>query len=192
MPQSEASGEQLFQGNYVNPPYGYRQVETSIFEATTATQGGAPKAYCSGGSTYGCPAVGALIAFQNRAATTSDIRVHNTGFNNKTFTFGANIYRDPGFASLRSLSIRAPNCSGDANTTACMLQGYNVAGDLTPSGAAVGKGYQPPGAMYARPLFPNLVERNCVIGSIASTGRVWRASSTTGREVTSLFGGATG
>ncbi len=169
MPRSEAnvSGELLFQGNYVNPPYGYRQVETSIFEATSATQGGAPKAYCSGGSTYGCPAVGALIAFQNRAATTSDIRVHenyirnslsgstspgglntvlyNTGFNNKTFTFGANIYSDPGFASLRSLPIRAPNCSGDANTTACMLQGYNVAGDLTPSGAAVGKGTSPPG-----------------------------------------------
>ena len=41
-----------------------------------------------------------------------------------------------------------------------MLQGYNVAANLTPSGGAVGKGYQPPG--YARPLFPNLVERNCL------------------------------
>jgi hypothetical protein len=170
------SGELLFQSNYVNPPYGYRQVENSIFEATTATQGGAPKEYCSGGSTYGCPAVGALIGFVNRAATTSDIRVqgnyirnslsgstspgglntvlYNTSFNNKTFTLGANTHSNPGFASPRSLPMSAPNCSGYVNTTACMLQGYNVAADLTPSGGAAGKGYQPPGPCKPDPYFP--------------------------------------
>jgi hypothetical protein len=170
------SGELLFQGNYVNPPYGYRQVENSIFEATTVTQGGAPKMYCSSGSTYGCPALGALIAFQNRAATAADIRVqenyirnsrsdstspgglntviYNTSMNNRTFTLGANTYDDPGFNSPRSLPTGAPNCSGYTNTTACMLNGYNVAADLTPSGGAAGKGYQPPSPCTPDPYFP--------------------------------------
>ena len=172
---ANVSGELLFQGNYVNPPYGYRQVENSIFEAMTSTQGGAPKAYCSGGSTYGCPVVGALIAFQNRAATTSDIRVqgnyirnslsgstlpgglntilYNTRFNNRTFTLGANTYNDPGFANPNDLPTRAPKCSGYTNTTACMNEGYMIAANLNPS-IAVGKGYQPPGLCKSDPYFP--------------------------------------
>jgi hypothetical protein len=169
------SGELLFQGNYVNPPYGYRQVENSIFEATTATQGGAPKAYCSHGSTYGCPVLGTLIAFQNRAATTNDIRVqgnyirnstsgsaspggrntvlYNPGFNNTTFMLGANSHKDPGFANPRDLPTSAPNCNGYTNTTACMNEGYKVAANLNPS-VAVGKGYQPPGPCKSDPYFP--------------------------------------
>jgi hypothetical protein len=169
------SGELLFQSNYANPPYGYRQVENSIFEATTATQGGAPKAYCSHGSTYGCPVLGTLIAFQNRAATTNDIRVqgnyirnstsgsaspggrntvlYNPGFNNTTFMLGANSHKDPGFDNPRDLPTSAPNCNGYTNTTACMNEGYKVAANLNPS-VAVGKGYQPPGPCKSDPYFP--------------------------------------
>jgi hypothetical protein len=169
------SGELLFQGNRVNPPYGYRQVEDSIFEATTATQGGTPSAYCSRGSTYGCLTVGALIAFDPATATTSDILVqgnyiwnstsgstspggrntvlYNPGYNNKTFTLGENTYNDPGFANPNDLPTNAPNCNGYTNTTACMNAGYKVAANLNPT-VAVGKGYQAPRPCRPDPYFP--------------------------------------
>jgi hypothetical protein len=169
------SGELLFQSNRVNPPYGYRQVDDSIFAVTTATQGGASSAYCSGGSTYGCPAVGALIAFDPATATTSDILVqgnyiwnstsrstspggrntvlYNPHFNNKTFTLGANTYNDPGFANPNDLPTSAPKCSRYTNTTACMNEGYKVAANLNPI-VAVGKGYRPPGPCKSDPYFP--------------------------------------
>ena len=170
------SGELLFQGNRVNPPYAYRQVEDSIFEVTTATQGGTPSEYCSRGSTYGCSTVGALIAFDPETATTSDILVqenyiwnstsrstspggrntviYNPSFNNKTFTLGVNTYDNPNFASPGSLPAGAPNCRGYTNTTSCLLKGYGVADDLAPNGGAVGKGYEPPGPCTPDPYFP--------------------------------------
>ena len=72
-----------------------------------------------------------------------------------SFPFGANTYDDPGFASPDNLPRAAPNCIGYANTTDCMNRGYRIAANLTPSGAAVGLGYQAPGPCAADPYFPD-------------------------------------
>ena len=79
----------------------------------------------------------------------------NNSHNTTSFPFGANTYSDPGFASPNNLPTTAPNCSGYANTTDCMNRGYRIAANLTPSGAAVGLGYQAPGPCAADPYFPD-------------------------------------
>ena len=67
--------------------------------------------------------------------------------------WGTNTYDDPGFANPSVLPAAAPNCSGYATTTACMI-GTGVVADLTPSGGATGKGYQPPGPCAPDAYFP--------------------------------------
>jgi hypothetical protein len=71
-----------------------------------------------------------------------------------TWPFGPNTYNDPGLANPGALPSSAVDCSAYATTTACMI-GTGVVGDLTPSGAAAGKGYQPPGACTADPYYPS-------------------------------------
>jgi hypothetical protein len=78
----------------------------------------------------------------------------NGSHNTTSFPFGTNTYSNPGFANPGGLPTTAPNCAGYTNTTACMNQRYRVAGNLTPSGGAAGKGYQPPGPCAADPFFP--------------------------------------
>ena len=67
--------------------------------------------------------------------------------------WGPNTYNDPGLANPGALLASAPNCSSYATTTACMV-GLGVVADLMPSGGAIGKGYQPPGACTADAYFP--------------------------------------
>jgi hypothetical protein len=71
-----------------------------------------------------------------------------------SFPFGTNTYANPGFANPQGLPTTVPNCASYTNTTDCMNQGYHVAASLTPSGGAVGKGYQPPGSCAPDPYFP--------------------------------------
>jgi hypothetical protein len=73
-----------------------------------------------------------------------------------TYPFGTNIYSTPGLASPKSLPTGAPNCSAYTNVEACMNDpaGYNVYGHVTPSGGAVGHGYQPPGSCAADAYYP--------------------------------------
>jgi hypothetical protein len=81
--------------------------------------------------------------------------VYVNGSRNRTsFPFGANEYTDPKLANPGGLPSTAPNCVYFTNTTACMNEGYRVAANLTPSGGAVGHGYQPPGPCAPDPYFP--------------------------------------
>jgi hypothetical protein len=81
--------------------------------------------------------------------------VYNNNVHNTTsFPFGTNTYNNPGFANPGGLPTGAPNCSSYTNTTDCMNTGYSVYADLTPSGAAAGVGYKPPGACAADAYYP--------------------------------------
>jgi hypothetical protein len=81
--------------------------------------------------------------------------VYVSGSHNKTsFPFGTNRYENPGFANPDGLPSAAPNCDTYADTTDCMNGRYQVGADLTPSGDAVGHGYQPPGPCAPDPYFP--------------------------------------
>jgi hypothetical protein len=141
-------------------------ITNNIFEATLATSG-------NDGTT---PVVAASVAVNNsdtspvtisgndfwqsnpgaqNGAGTPNTEVYVSGVENTmSFPFGTNLYTNPGFANPTALPTGAPDCTGYTNTTACMNTGYAVAADLTPSGAAAGLGYRPPGACAADPYFP--------------------------------------
>ncbi len=71
-----------------------------------------------------------------------------------SWPFGSDTYADPGLANPGALPVTAPSCSAYATTTACMI-GTGVVADLTPSGGAAGKGYQPPGPCTPDAYYPS-------------------------------------
>lgn len=87
------------------------------------------------------------------------------------YKYGANTYAAPGFANPAGLPTTAPNCAGYSTTTACMI-GAGVVANLTPSGAAAGKGYQPPGPCAADPYFPTWL-KGAVHVSVSGTNLVY-------------------
>jgi hypothetical protein len=69
------------------------------------------------------------------------------------YTYGTNSYASAGFANPSALPTGTPNCTGYPTTSACMI-GLGAVSDLTPSGAAVGVGYQPPQSCRPDPYYP--------------------------------------
>jgi hypothetical protein len=141
-------------------------VNHNIFMATEATSGNASSsavfavgAYLQNTNTS-LVSVNTNYFWQSNPGTkkvvgnpNTDVYVNNVHYTT-TFPFGTNTYGNPGFASPTSLPTTAPNCSGYADTTDCMNGRYRIAANLTPSGGAVGYGYQAPGACAADPYFP--------------------------------------
>jgi hypothetical protein len=93
-----------------------------------------------------CDSINATIAFDGNTVASNTL---NT-LSNTSVPTGTT----PGFANPTALPTTAPNCSAFMDVTDCMNIGMGVAADLAPSGAAVGKGYQPPGPCTADPFFP--------------------------------------
>jgi len=60
----------------------------------------------------------------------------------------------PGFANPSGLPTGAPSCGAYADVTDCMNTTYHIAAYLTPSGAAVGKGYVKPGGCTPDAFYP--------------------------------------
>ena len=94
-------------------------------------------------------------------SNTTSVGVDNTTWwhsgveNTTTWPYGTNTYGNPLFANPTGLPSSAPNCSGYANTTACMNTGNSVYADLTPSASgASAYGYQPPGSCTPDAYYP--------------------------------------
>jgi hypothetical protein len=148
----------------ITPATGSYNVYNNIFVATTvSTDAGLDhmvggEIWCDNNCTSRVVAASNYM-WQSNPGTSASAGNPNTdvwlngSHNTTSFPFGTNTYNDPGFASPKTLLTTAPNCSNQTNTTTCMIA-EGVVNDLTPSGGAVGLGYQPPGPCTADAYFP--------------------------------------
>jgi hypothetical protein len=162
-----------------------KSITNSIGQATVAIPAGSSSSTC-GGSGLGCPVFAATLG---GGGSPADVIVNSSYFKGVSTvcvnggtcdsghnviawngnSYGTNTYSSPGLASPGSLPSGAPNCSGYASVTACMNTGYGVAADLTPSGGAVGKGYQAPGPCNADAYYPTWLKGVVYLTASGST-----------------------
>ncbi len=148
------------------PNGSYYSINNNIFVTTEATSGNNSRTPVNAAGIYVNNSNTSLVVvngnylWQSNPGTVTKAGNPNTdiyvnGVHNTTsFPFGTNTYSDPGFANPGGLPTTAPNCANYINTTDCMNKRYNIAANLAPSGAAVGKGYRPPGPCAPDPYFP--------------------------------------
>jgi hypothetical protein len=163
-PKNPGGGELFL--NQVYPTTGSYTITDNLFEATESAPGGsgAGKVYgadiaCDNGCASPSVSIAGNYIWDGHAPSSTAAGGENTtayyggASEGASWIWGSNTYGDPGFANPGALPATAPNCAGYANTTACMV-GAGVVADLTPSGAAVGVGYEPPGSCAADPSYP--------------------------------------
>jgi hypothetical protein len=160
-PKHVGSGDLML--NQVYPTTGSYAFTNNIFEATVTSSAGGTVYGAAIDCSNGCPAnviaTNGNYIWNSHPPTTTVSGGRNTQawYNGMdqgaSFPWGANTFDDPGFANPGALPAGAPNCSGFANTTACMI-GAGVPANIKPSGGAAGKGYQPPGACTADAYYP--------------------------------------
>ena len=164
-PKNPGGGE-LFLNQVYPSSGGSYSFKNNIFDATLKHPGSTGTGSVVGAEIAcinGCPSTVLNISgnyiWNSTAPTTTapggnEYRGLDCGANQGgNWPWGTNTYNNPGFANPGGLPTAAPNCAGYTNTTACMV-GAGVVADLTPSGGAVGKGYQPPGACTADAYYP--------------------------------------
>ena len=160
-PKHVGAGELFL--NQVYPTTASYTITNNIFEGNRASQDNGTVYGAAIDCTNGCPASVLAIhdnyLWNSATPTTTASGGHNTqsyysgNDQGASFPWGTNTYGDPGFATPASLPSTAPSCAGHETTTDCMVAAGVVA-DLTPSGGAAGKGYQPPKACAADPYYP--------------------------------------
>ena len=160
-PLHQGSGELLL--NQVYPTTGSYTFTNNIFEATKGSSGNGTVYGAAIDCTNGCPESvlsidGNYIWNSNSPTSTKAGGANTQAYYSGTgqganFPWGTNTFDDPKLANAGALPSSAPSCSGSANTTACMTAA-GVPADMTPSGGAAGKGYQPPGSCTPDKYYP--------------------------------------
>ncbi len=162
-PKNPGGGELLFNQIYPSGSGSYT-ITNNIFEATQSSAGNNGTTTVKGAEidcVNACTQVtiSGNYIWNSKPPTTTTTGGENTHSyisnvdSGAAWPWGTNTYDDPGLANPAALPATAPDCSAYATTTACMA-GLGVIADLTPSGGAAGKGYQPPGPCTADPYFP--------------------------------------
>jgi hypothetical protein len=149
--------------NQVYPTTGSYSFKDNIFEATQGSSASGTVYGAAIDCTNGCPesvlSIDGNCIWNSHLPTTAKAGGANTQayFSGKdqgaSFPWGTNTFDDPGLARPGDLPSSAPNCTGAENTTACMI-GAGVPASVAPSGAAAGKGYEPPGPCAADAYYP--------------------------------------
>lgn len=160
-PKHVGSGDLMLNGIY--PTTASYTFTDNVFEATQGSSAGGTVYGAAISCKNGCPQsvlsiTGNSIWNSHAPTTTAPGGDNTTAWYNgadqgASFPWGTNTYDDPGFADASALPQTAPSCATYANTTACMIAA-GVPADLTPSGAAAGRGYKAPGACAADAYYP--------------------------------------